>query len=193
MEEPKNICFIDFETTGVDVFKDEPIELGAVLVDEEQIIKMKFFSRIKPRTKARMRKSAYEIHGLSEKDFTEAPSQKEVLTSFFEQMGTNYRFAGWNINFDVTFFRRMCSRNGYMHQYNKIFFRHIDVQSLNYLSNKLGLYRDSQNQSLSDLSKYFGFERSENHNALEDTLNTFYVYKEIVNLFKKNQIKLIKV
>jgi len=34
------ICFIDFETTGVDVFRDEPIEIGAVLVDDNlKIIK----------------------------------------------------------------------------------------------------------------------------------------------------------
>lgn len=36
------ICFIDFETTGIDVFRDEPIDFGAVLVDFNLTIKNEF-------------------------------------------------------------------------------------------------------------------------------------------------------
>ena len=51
MNEPENICFIDFETTGIDFFKDQPLELGALLVNKDLEIIEKFHSLIAPRTK----------------------------------------------------------------------------------------------------------------------------------------------
>lgn len=177
------ICFIDFETTGIDVYKDNPIEIGAVLIDERGEILSKFYSFIKPRSNRITSVNAFKIHGIDSKSLIIAPSQNEVLNNFFNQLGTDYRFAGWNINFDVSFFRRMCHFSNRMSDYNKINHRHIDVQSINFLATELG-FIDSQYRSLSDLAKLFSIDRNVKHSAIEDAIITSKVYIELINLFR---------
>lgn len=178
-----NICFIDFETTGVDVFKDNPIELGAVLVNSKGTIIKKFHCFIKPRTQRRMSKSAKQIHGLSFGDLLSKKNQNDVIKEFFNLMGTNYRFGGWNINFDVSFFRSMCHHTNMMSSFNKINHRHIDVQTINFTAQRLGLI-DNKINSLTDLSYYFGLSRKFKHSAIEDAEIAAEIYYKLLNHFK---------
>nr|WP_320118660.1 3'-5' exonuclease [uncultured Marinifilum sp.] len=174
-----NICFIDFETTGIDVFKDNPIEFGAVLVNEENEIIKEFHSFLSLRTKRKFSAQSKAIHGLDESNLVDACKQKEMLVRFFDEFGTDYRFAGWNINFDVSFFRRMCHLNNFMREYNKIYHRHIDVQSISYFLSQKGILPDRE-KSLSDLVDLFDLERREKHSAIEDARLTFEVYKRLM-------------
>ena len=178
-----NICFIDFETTGIDVFRDAPLEFGAVLVNDNFDEIKKFHSKIKVEKKVHLKKSALSIHNITIDSLSNSPTQKELLNDFFESFGTDYRFAGWNINFDVTFFRKMCNLNGKMVLYNKINHRHLDVQSINYLANQLKLY-PSEINSLSQLADHFNINRDVTHSAIEDAIITMQVYKKLINLFK---------
>lgn len=178
-----NICFIDFETTGIDVFKDSPIDFGAVLVDHNLEIIKTFQSLIYPRNKRQFRSSAIKTHGIRLEDLSSAPDQNEVLSSFFNEFGTEYMFAGWNINFDVSFFRGMCHHQNKMKLYNSINHRHIDIQSLNFFAKQLKVV-DSDINSLSDLSNYFNINRSIKHSALEDAKITLLVYRNLLQLFK---------
>ncbi len=179
----KNICFIDFETSGINVFKDGPVEFGAVLVDQNWKIIKKFDSRIKLNPKIPISDSALAGHGLTHASLEKEPTPKIVLKNFFSQFGTDYRFAGWNISFDVTFFRRLCNQYQLMDYYNRINHRHVDIQSINYLMNELKLY-SKEITSLSDLVDYFGLARSNHHSALEDALLTFEVFKKIMTALK---------
>lgn len=179
------ICFIDFETSGVDVFRDEPIEIGAILIDDHFNVIKKFSSRIKVERNVYLKQSAYKIHNISQLDLLNAPTQKEVLNNYFELFGIEYRFAGWNINFDVSFFRKLCSKNGFMVKYNKINHRHLDIQSINFLANQLNLFPKKLN-SLSELLNYFDIYRNQEHSAEQDALLTLEVYKKLMILFKSN-------
>jgi DNA polymerase-3 subunit epsilon len=178
------ICFIDFETTGIDVFRDEPIEFGAVLVDYNLNIKNEFSSKMSINKSVYLTKRAFNIHNISIEDLDNSPNQKEVVNKFFIEFGTDFRLGGWNTSFDVSFLRKMCHKNGMMVSYNKINHRHIDIQSLGFLAVELGLVDLSIN-SLSDWVNYFGFNRSITHTALEDAKLTFEIYKELLYLFRK--------
>lgn len=177
------ICFIDFETTGIDVFRDEPIEFGAVLVNDKFEIVNEYSSKLALKKSVYLTKRSFKIHNISIDDLRDSPSQKEVLDNFFTDFGTDYRLGGWNVNFDVSFLRKLCHKNGKMIKYNKINHRHIDVQSLCFLANTLDL-TPINNTSLSDWIKYFKFNRSDNHSAIEDAKLTLKVYKELLILFK---------
>jgi DNA polymerase III epsilon subunit-like protein len=177
------ICFIDFETTGIDVFRDEPIEFGAILVDSNLEIKNKFTSKISVNKSVYLTKRAFNIHNISIEDLDNSPTQKEVINMFFNEFGTDYRLGGWNISFDVSFLRKICHKNGLMVKYNKINHRHIDTQSLGFLAAELGLI-EKNNNSLNDWVHYFGFNRSQNHSAVEDAKLTFEVYKKLLTLFR---------
>lgn len=176
-----NICFIDFETTGIDVFKDSPIEIGSVLVDDKGEILKIFHSLIQPRNRRIFSTSATKIHGIDNILLENARTQHEVLFDFFSTMGTDYRFSGWNINFDVSFFRGMCHYTKMMREYNKIYHRHIDVQSIVFYLKTKNLL-PNELRSLDDLIKYFSLKRSTKHNALEDAKLTFEVFQKLMSL-----------
>lgn len=177
------ICFIDFETTGIDVFRDMPLEFGAVLMNEDYTIAKEINTRIRMEKKVYLTKTALGIHNITLESTTDSPTQKEILLNFFSNFGTEYRFAGWNINFDVSFFRKMCNKNGFMVNYNKINHRHLDVQTINYCANQLKLF-PNENLSLSQVAEFFNIKRSHRHSALEDARITMEVYIRLLELFK---------
>ena len=178
-----NICFLDFETTGVNVFYDEPIQIGAILVNEELEIIGEFSSLINIDKEIGITQDAFLIHGMNRDYLKYAPSKAEVLKSFFINMGTDFHFAGWNISFDIPFMRKICHMEGFMDQYNMINYRHIDVQSIIYfLRNASRIPKNII--SLTDTLNYYGVERAIQHNALEDARLTFAIFKIIKTQFK---------
>jgi len=185
----KRKCIIDFETTGSNIFEDEPIQLGALLYDESEGIVNEFSSFILPRSDVKNSGKAFQIHGISLKDLKNAPSQEEVLKNFFCVFGYDYSFAGWNISFDIPFFRKMCYENGLQNEYDKINYRHLDIQSVCQILTKLELV-DSNLNSLNDFTTYFNIHRSEKHDALEDVKITYELYLKVIELLKENTTKI---
>lgn len=182
-----NTCFIDFETTGVNVFEDLPIEIGMILVDAKFQVLRSFYSRIGLGDyEIDISKESHAIHNISHRDLINAPSQREVLDKIFSEIGTNYRLAGWNISFDIPFFRKLCHSNGYMQHYNKIHHRHLDIQTINQIVNSFGLFGNQKLNSLNEVSNFFGFKRQHKHNALEDAKITHKVYLKLVERLQKN-------
>ena len=175
------ICFLDFETTGIDVFKDHPIEIGAVLVNDNLEIIKEFHSFINPNRKRKFKATAVNTHGVrSMEELENFPLSNDVLIDFFDIMGLNYCFAGWNISFDVTFFRKLCHQNNMMTEFNRINYSHLDIQSMMHLYNRSNNSKIEKN-SLDNVCQYFNIERSKKHNALEDAKLTLEVYKNIIS------------
>ena len=184
MNTNSKICFIDFETTGTDIFIDEPIEFGAILVDEWGNRINEFYSRINLPISNFEDNGAVEIHGIDYNTLVSSPSQTEVLTNFFESFGVDFSFGSWNTTFDVPFFKRMCSRNKFDSIYNRINYRHLDVQSISKIAAYTNIINPSV-KSLTDCVKYFGLTRSVYHNALEDAILCYEVYKKLIDLLIK--------
>ncbi|MEQ9307923.1 MAG: 3'-5' exonuclease [Balneolaceae bacterium] len=181
------VCFLDFETTGSNLFEDDPIQIGAILVDiKTNEVISEFESNIRPSSNVSNTTVAFQTHGINLEDLNSAPKQGEVLESFFETVGTDYCFAGWNISFDVPFFRKMCYKNDFYDLYNKINYRHIDVQSICRLL-KLSALIDEDLYSLSDFADYFKLRRSKKHTALEDVYITYEVFSKALNFFKSSK------
>lgn len=183
-----NICFLDFETTGPNPLVDKAIEIGAVLMNDYGEVIKKFSSFIKPEGNIYLTESAKCVHNISLETINNADSESCVITKFFEEFGTDYRFASWNINFDVTLMRNICHRNNLTSQFQKVHYRHIDVQSISYFINKIGLYNKELN-SLNDLAEYFGVKRSKEHSALEDSIILAAIFNKIVFITKDSFCK----
>lgn len=177
------MCFIDFETTGIDVFRDEPLEFGAVLVNDNLDVIKEFHSKISPSNKVYLTKRAFNIHSLTIEELKDFPTQKEVAIDFFKDFGTDYRFAGWNISFDVSFMRKICHKNGLMRQFNLINHRHIDTQTIGFLATELEIV-SFHSKSLNDWVDFFGLVRGTKHSALEDARLTLEVHRQIFKRFK---------
>ncbi|WP_027385163.1 3'-5' exonuclease [Chryseobacterium gregarium] len=171
------ICFIDFETTGIDVFKDRAIEIGAILVNENLQIVNEYHSYINPDFKRKFKASAIKTHGIeSSEQLKQQPLEKDVVDLFFNNFGTDYCFCSWNISFDVTFFRRMCHRNSRMKDFNKINYRHLDLQSIMKYYNDMNKVSIGSN-SLDNNLNILNIKRSKKHTALEDSKHLLELYK----------------
>ncbi len=179
------LVFLDFETTGINVFDSDPIQIGAVYVDEKLRVINTFSSYIRPHITSRMKVSSKETHGLKINELMDKPTDKEVLKEYFKIIGTDYSFAGWNISFDIPYFRKMCHRTGNMREFNNINYRHIDVQTIVRLAAELYLIPRNIN-SLDDCITFFNLIRKEKHDALDDAKVTFVIFKTILERFQKN-------
>lgn len=170
-------CFLDLETTGINLFQDHTIEIGAVLVDENfQIIK-KFHSFIKPNKTITFSNASKKVHGLDESFFEDKGDAYSVLDNFFIEMGTEFRFVSWNISFDIGFFRKLCHSSKMTDKYNQINYRHIDLQSIFYWH---CIKHNLQNMSsLDDACNFYDIPRSKYHNALEDALIAYKIFTKL--------------
>lgn len=173
------LCFLDLETTGINQFLDQPIEIGALLVSNDLKIINKFHSYIALDKQLKFSESSKKTHGLEESFLDNMPNQKEVLTRFFNEFNTKFRFVSWNMSFDIGFFRRISYENGFINQFEDINYRHIDLQSMFYfycqVKNISNLY------SLSDACSYFGINRSKYHNAFEDAKIAYEIYIRLID------------
>ena len=172
-------CFIDLETTGSDYTNDYPIQIGAILVDIQNFKILKEYSSLVNIPEGIIiTEKAKEIHGLKKEDIKNAPKPEKVLEDFFSEFGTDYAFAGWNVCFDVSFFRKICIENCFNNQYKEINFHHLDVQSIaKYLKIKGNIVGEI---SLTNLCEIYNLRRLENHNALEDAKLSLEVLKRLI-------------
>lgn len=177
-------CFLDLETTGIDQFSDQPIELGALLVSKDLIVKKSFHSYMRLDESISFSTSSRLAHGLKETFLKDQPMQYEVLEQFFNTFGHEFRFVSWNISFDIGFFKKLCYENDFLDQFNQINYRHLDLQSIFffYCQQK----RLKSLSSLDDACKHFGIKRSRYHNALEDANIAYKVFKNITDEIGNN-------
>jgi DNA polymerase III subunit epsilon len=109
------------------------------------------------------------------------PDQVQVLEEFFRKFGTSFRFVAWNMTFDVGFFKKMCFENGFGIEFDRVNYRHLDLQSMFFFYCKQRELQDLI--SLNDACKHFHILRSNYHSALEDADITYEVFKNLM-LFK---------
>ena len=95
MTEIKHYKYIglDFETTGLDITKDEPIQIGIVAIDEQGNVTDKFQSLIKPDKKTdELKHIVGFITGLSIADLESAPTRAEVFPQILKYFDENTDF-----------------------------------------------------------------------------------------------------
>ncbi|MFV5592717.1 PolC-type DNA polymerase III [Acinetobacter junii] len=172
-------CILDLETTGINQFKDQPIEIGAILVDEAYNIIDEFHSYIHISEDVIFSNSARKTHGLQESFLFNKPYPTVVLESFFSKFNYDFRFVAWNMSFDVGFFRRMCYENGYLSDYDKLNYRHIDLQSIFFFYCQKNNIKDLS--SLSDACELFDIPRKKIHNALDDAIVSYFIFKKLMS------------
>lgn len=99
----KTIVVFDIETTGLDSEKDQIIELGAVKIENGNIIE-KFSTFVKPTTSIPF--EVVNLTGISDDMVADAPPIEYVIKDFYE-FTRGCVLSGHNvINFDIKFIRR---------------------------------------------------------------------------------------
>ena len=102
MRSPKKIAFVDLETTGLDPFKHEIIEIGVVIYDAGTGTLTEFGKKIRPMNIEAADPKALEINGYSEEEWKKALPLKAVLQELASRCDGAY-FMAYNATFDWSF------------------------------------------------------------------------------------------
>jgi len=114
---------LDFETTGLDVSKDEPIQIGIMEIDHTGKIIGEYQSLIKPDKKTdELKHIVGFITGLSISDLETAPTREDILPHIEKFFWENTIIIWHNIKFDLDFLNKYFPTLSYH--------KHIDTVSL---------------------------------------------------------------
>lgn len=159
---------LDLETTGLSAKKDRIIEIGAVLVEEGEIIDT-FSTFVNPRMELPER--IVEITGITQKDVDKAPEISEILTDLSDFIGDRV-LLGHRILFDYSFLKRAFVNK-------KMEFEKKGIDTLKLARKYLP---DFPSKRLPDLCVYYGISQQA-HRALEDARAAHLVYEKLKEQF----------
>ena len=97
----------DFETTGLDVANDRPIEVAAILFESGKAA-TRFCTLINPQMS--IPSLIQDITGISNEMVSQAPMEKDVIDDLLDFLG-DHPIVAHNTPFDVAFLQAMAQRN----------------------------------------------------------------------------------
>jgi len=167
---PERYIIADVETTGLSAVEHEIIEIGAILVNGNQI-EAKFQSLIKPKTK--ILQSIATLTGLSDEILQkEGRELAEVLAEFLVFTG-GLPVVSHNADFDYGFLRAACESCGLPLFSN---------QCVDTLTIARRLIDDVENYKLATLLDYFGIDVFDMHRSMDDCLLTKQLYEKLIEM-----------
>lgn len=151
----------DTETTGVNVRRDEIIEIAAATYEGQQVVGEPFHQFIRPKI-GYIPRAATSVHGIQYKDVADAPTIVQVLPDFLEYIGKD-TLVGHNISrFDNRFLDRAMGEvydgKGFTPYYidtlrlARRFLPNLPRYTLESLVQELGIGKKLEHRALSDIA-----------------------------------------
>ncbi|MGI6608567.1 MAG: exonuclease domain-containing protein [Erysipelotrichaceae bacterium] len=156
----------DVETTGLDTFFDEIIEIGAIKVKNNKIVS-KYQSLVKPNRE--IDEFITDLTGISNEMVKNAPTIEKILPKLLEFIGNDI-LIGHNVNFDINFVYDNLYRKGLVVLKNDF----IDTMRI-----ARKLLPELSHHRLIDLAEYFSINAFGNHRAIKDCEILFYIYENL--------------
>lgn len=172
---PKKKCIeivLDVETTGLDYTKERMVEFAAIRLENGKM-KDRFETLINP--EQHIRKSSIAVHGITEDDVKDAPTEAEVMPMILDFIG-DYPIVAHNVIFDYSFINEASLRT----TGNPITNPRIDSQMM-----FKEIYPDLESCGLESLMTKFNVEFSTRHRAMADTEGLAKAYPELKKLYEK--------
>lgn len=176
----KNIAFVDIETTGFNPESQEIIEIGCVIVKQNdgalgEIID-EFELKIKPEKLENADPEALSINGYNEAEWLFASNLEQAMTVFADKT-KECIFAAHNVAFDWSFIAKAFATTGVE---NKMFYAKIDT--ISFALAKLHKDPAVTRYNLGSLCERFGITNDRAHTALADTRATVEMYRKLLEL-----------
>ena len=161
---------IDVETTGLDYTRERIIEFAGVKLVNGKV-KEKFETLIN--AKQHIRKSSQAIHGISEEDLIDAPTEEEIYPKIFEFIG-DAPVVAHNAIFDYSFLNRTSKR-----LYNKPFENnYVDTQMM-----FKEVYPQYESCGLDTMASVFGASNKKRHRVMGDAMALAKCYPKLKALY----------
>ena len=168
---------LDIETTGTHPIRNEIIEIGAVYVENGQVVK-KFNELICPRESI----SEYitEITGIDDAMVAEAPPIEEVMPRFIE-FCEDVPLIGHNIIlFDYRMLKAKAVALGF----------EFEKKGLDTLTISRKVLGDLPSRRLGALCEYYQIDLEHAHRAYDDAFATYELFRHLEEDFKQEEPKL---
>ncbi len=176
-----NLAFIDLETTGFDPYKQEIIQIGCVIAEQEEtpkgpklkIIK-EFELKVKPEKLQDADPEALRINGYNEMEWVFATDLKSAIEHLMKE-ASDCIMVSHNVAFDYSFLQRAFSVTGIQ---NTLHYHKLDTISIAFA--KLYGNPEVRRFSLQALCEYFGIENKQAHTALSDVKAMVELYQKLL-------------
>jgi len=167
MQLPKNLCFVDIETTGISPSHDRIIEIAILRVEDGKLVQT-YNSLVNPQTHV----SPYieAITGITQSEVQNAPSFSEVAGTVKELL-SDAVFVAHNVRFDYEFIRHELSRLDLSFSSQKL----CTVK----LSRKI--YPDQPRHDLDSVIQRHNIKCEKRHRALSDAEAIWKFYQIVQN------------
>jgi DNA polymerase III epsilon subunit family exonuclease len=166
----KSFVVFDCETTGLDKYNDQIIELAAVKI-ENGILTETFSTFVNPGSK--LPQKITELTGITDGDLKDAPKITEIFHDFYK-FTKGCALVAHNIEFDIEFIRRAAKLTGF-----KIDNDTYDTMTI--ARKKFSV----QNYKLGTLCEYFNIDLTGAHRAVNDAVATAELF---IKLAEKNAL-----
>ncbi len=174
---------LDTETTGFSLTKDRMLCIGALKLQDNNIV-------VKDSFEVYIQQDHYdsesaEIHGILKKSKKESISELDALKQFLVY-AKNHILVGHHVMFDINMINAALKRNGLPKLKNKT----LDTESL-YIRTLLisTVVQRKERYTLDDLAKKFSISRKDRHTALGDAFITAIAFLRIIEKLKPQKIK----
>jgi DNA polymerase-3 subunit epsilon len=168
---------VDIETTGLETFYDEIIELSAIKIKDNQIID-KYTTLCKPKKEIDL--FITQLTGITNEMLNSAPPIKDVIRDYVTFIGDSI-VVGHNINFDINF----------------IYYNYYNICKEHFINNHMDTLRLAritlphlEHHRLKDLIDYYNINSEQLHRGINDCLATYQVYLKLKDAIIKNNISL---
>lgn len=173
LEIPSNYTIIDIETTGLDSSFDDIIELGAIRIRNNEIVKI-YNSLIQPYYE--IDKYIESLTGITNEMVADAPTIDKKINEFIDFLGDDV-LVGHNINFDINFI------------YDKaieFYKRPITNDFVDTLRLSKWCIKDTPDYKLSTLANRFSIDTANEHRASVDCIITYELLKNLKIIIDNN-------
>ena len=169
---PTDYVVIDLETTGLNNFKDEIIEIGALKISDGKVID-EFNMLIK--LSIPISENIGKLTGITQMSIEEKGIELTTAMKCFIGFVGKLPTVAHNVQFDYGFLRVACGKCGIPVFDNQYFDTLVIAKK--YLPNM-------KNYKLKTLSEYFGINSIDAHNSIGDCMITKQVFEKLVELAK---------
>jgi DNA polymerase III subunit epsilon len=166
---PKNLCFVDIETTGCSLYNDRIIEIGILRVEDGEVIKT-FSSLINPQV--HVPPEIELLTGITGMDVEAAPSFYELKQEIKEVLD-GCVFVAHNVRFDYSFLKTEFKRYD------------IEFTPKQFCTVKLSrsLFPQYRHHNLDSIIERFGFINERRHRAFDDAKVLWEFYQKVRSEF----------
>lgn len=160
------IVIFDCETTGINPFQDDIIEIGAYVLESGKVVDHfhRYLSSTKPVGES------YHVHKISDQYLAEHGCDPQSVLTEFCQLIAGATLVGHNVSFDLRMVEASCKR------YN-LDFNYGTVGDTLQLAKR---FLSTNSYSLEALANNFGFEHQPTHSALADVAATYELLQLLI-------------